>query len=131
MCDAEIAAICTTKAPPGEIAGAVVGAGCVAEDEFAADEGAGRAVVDDTGAVFVCADAGSVFETRGVVVTTAGVGAGGVVADDVVVGDGAGGEPGEGLKLSKLDPSAPAGSVSFVAAGSGAFVTVVDLRPML
>ena len=58
-------------------------------------------------------------------------GAAGVVVDIAVVVDRAEGELGDGLKLSKVELPVLAGSVSFVAAGSGALGTVVDLRPRL
>jgi len=58
----------------------------------------------------------------------AGVTAG---VDAAVVDDCAEVEAGDGLKLSKVELPVPAGSVSFVAAGGGAFGTVVDLRPRL
>ena len=62
----------------------------------------------------------------GALVSTARVGAGVVVVDDDDVG-----EFGDGLKLSKVELSVPAGSVSCAAAGSGALETVDDLRPRL
>jgi len=123
LCVAEIAAICTTKAPPGVIAGAVGAAACV-ELELLAAGGTGRVVAG--GRVVARADAG-VSLAAGSGVITAGVGAG----DVVVVDGGAEGERGDGLKLSKVELPVPAGWVSFVAAGSGAFETVVDLRPRL
>lgn len=58
-------------------------------------------------------------------------GAAGVVAGIALVVDREEGELGDGLKLSKVELPVFAGSVSFAAAGSGAFGTVVDFRPRL
>jgi len=65
----------------------------------------------------------------GALVDTADVCTGGDVVDTAGVDPE--GELGEGLKLSKVEPPVPAGSVSCVAAGRGALETVVDFRPRL
>ena len=97
-----------------------------------ADGGATVLVVASGGAGAVCAGAGAVSVVlAGAVVPTAGTVTDGSVVDEAGVEAGVEGEPGDGLKLSKVELPELAGCVSLVVAGSGALEMVFDLRPRL